>query len=209
VHGPSGGLLICGFGLLPLGESTAASDMATKTDQEIVIAALEKSRINKQTLDYFYQEFMSLSLVKRLELAKKLDTQQITKLDNVLADFIQQRQQHQNNKLRSGKILHLVRGEHRVLSDGEPMPLEYVVDGDVRKGGTANVRRVKISGSEYALKSFDDKMTREMVEQEVAVVRHLHHTHMTTIFGTIETSERRFHTILSPWCEVSTSPRSM
>src|SRR5277367_2470730 len=89
----------------------------------------------------------------RIEILQRLHEQQIpSKSDSIICKFIADHG-HSITKLRSGrKWLNLRRGEHRTLTLGEELPFEFGVDGAMREGGRAKVRRVRIANNDFALK---------------------------------------------------------
>jgi len=81
------------------------------------------------------------------------------------------------------------------------MPVEFVVDGVVRKGGSATVRKILVDGSVVALKSFHPDVEKEAFVREMNVMKGLKHNHLVKLFASIE-ADGNFHLLLQPWCEV-------
>jgi len=176
---------------------------STPTDKDVVDSATQRSLLPTKTLQFFLEQFSCLPVVKRLELVQKLQHQTKPKqVDKVIGDFLGEK--IANTKLRSGRRMELRRGEHRLMAEREALPFDVVIDGNLKTGSSANVRRIKIMGQDFALKSFKDTFSPNKISKEANVMRALSRHHILDVYASLEEASGAAHLILQPWCNVST-----
>ena len=91
----------------------------------------------------------------------------------------------------------------------EELPFEFVVDGIMREGGTAKVRRVRIGNKDFALKSFDPEVEEIQIQKELDIMRKLTHEHVCCLFASVVDTSKRIHVIIERWGEVLPVTESM
>jgi hypothetical protein len=132
-----------------------------------------------------------------------------SKSDSIICKFIADHS-HTTTKLRSGrKWINLIKGEHITLSVGEELPFEFVVDGAMREGGTAKVRRVRIANNDFALKSFAPETEEVKIRKELEIMRNLTHNHVCSLFASVVDTKKRIHLLIEPWGAVLPATESM
>jgi hypothetical protein len=174
--------------------------MSPPTEREIIEAASRTSSLGQVVIKGFLNTLAQVPFETRLDILQRLHEQQIpSKSDSIICKFIADHS-HTTTKLRSGrKWLHLRKGEHRALTVGEELPFEFVVDGAMREGGTAKVRRVRIANSDFALKSFAPETEEIKIRKELGIMRNLSHNHVCSLFASVVDTKKRIHLLIEPW----------
>ena len=86
------------------------------------------------------------------------------------------------------------------MAEREALPFDVVIDGNLKTGGSAIVRRIKIMGQDFALKSFKDTFSPNKISKEADVMRALSHHHILDVYASLEEASGAAHLILQPWC---------
>jgi hypothetical protein len=170
-----------------------------RTEREILLTALNRSSLPETLLEQFHSIVKILPIDKRLHIAEQLRSQTVDKkVDNVIQNFVKQYLPKTTSKLRSGVQMYITKGEYRILAVGEEIPVDVVVDGIIRKGGSASVRRVVHGGSFLALKSLKREIGRETFLREINVRKDLYHHHIVSLFASIQDADGLFLLLIEP-----------
>jgi hypothetical protein len=171
----------------------------------IIDTALNLSLLNNSTKQISHPCLLHFTFDNRLKLACQLEETfpNPRKLTNIFLNFINQNKAQMTSTLRSNGILSLIRWEHRILDVGADITFTIIIEDDVRRGGSCEVRLIAIGSDYCALKSLKLQVAGVYFEKEVSIFKRWRDDHVSIVFASMKDQSGRYHLILSPWCDAT------
>ena len=157
-------------------------------DRRIIDTAISRSLLNRASEQTSRSCLLHATFDNRLKLARHLKEthRNPRKLTDIFLKFIDQNKAQSTSRLRSRGIRSLTRGEHRILDMGEDVPFSVIIDDDVHRGGSCEVRKIAIGSDYYALKSLKLHIADVDFDKEVSILKGCGDEQVSKVFASMK-----------------------